>query len=105
MEVKQAVTMAKRYVIDLFEAEQITNVGLEEIEFDLSSNSWKVTIGFSRPWDHRSPMITRLTDRDTTRSYKVVHINDRNEDVQFVTDRFLEPSQMHRTTMRSNGSD
>ena len=35
MEVKQAVTMAKRYVIDLFEAEQITNVGLEEVEFDL----------------------------------------------------------------------
>ena len=53
MEVKQAVTMAKRYVIDLFEAEQITNVGLEEIEFDEMSNCWKVTIGFSRPWDHR----------------------------------------------------
>ena len=105
MEVKDAVQLAKDYVADLFEGEQITNVGLEEIEFDEMSNCWKVTIGFSRPWDHRGPVITRLTDRDTTRSYKVVHINDRNEDVKSVTDRFLKPSQTHRATMRSNGSD
>ena len=93
MEVKQAVTMAKRYVIDLFEAEQITNVGLEEIEFDVSSNSWKVTIGFSRPWDQKGPLATALAERSPARSYKVVRINDVSRQVRSVTDRFLEASQ------------
>ena len=50
MEVKDAVRLAKEYVADLFEAEQITNVGLEEVVFDEPSDCWNVTIGFSRPW-------------------------------------------------------
>ena len=90
MDVKEAVRIAKEYLGDLFEAEQITNVGLEEVVFEDASNSWKVTIGFSRPWDHRGPVITRLTDRDTTRSYKVLRINDRSGQVESLTDHFLE---------------
>ena len=93
MEVKQAVTMAKRYVIDLFEAEQITNVGLEEVVFDEKSNSWNVTIGFSRPWDQKGPIVAALAERSPARSYKVVHINDRSRQVRSVTDRFLEASK------------
>ena len=37
MEVNDAVQLAKDYVADLFEAEQITDVGLEEIVFDEKS--------------------------------------------------------------------
>ena len=49
MDVKEAVRIAKEYLGDLFEAEQITNVGLEEVVFEDASNSWKVTLGFFRP--------------------------------------------------------
>ena len=105
MEVKDAVRLAKDYVADLFEAEQITDVGLEEIEFDEKSDSWNVTIGFSRPWDQKGPLVAALGERRPARSYKVVRIHDGSHEVKSVTDRFLEPSQMHRTAMRSNGSD
>ena len=90
MEVRQVVRMAKRYVADLFEDEQITDVGLEEVVFDALSNSWKVTIGFSRPWDIKSPLATRLTNRDTARSYKVLRIDDGSGHVESLTDHFLE---------------
>ena len=105
MDVNEAVRLAKAYVADLFEAEQITDVGLEEIVFDEKSYSWNVTIGFSRPWDQKGPLVAALTERRPARSYKVVRINDQSHEVQSVTDRFLEPSQMHRMAMRSNGSD
>ena len=100
MEVKDAVRLAKDYVADLFEAEQITNVGLEEVEFDLSSNSWKVTIGFSRPWDQKGPLVAALAERSPARSYKVVRIDDQSHKVRSVTDRLLKASQTHRATMR-----
>ena len=47
MDVKEAVSIAKRYVTDLFAEEAITHVGLEEVVFDEQSGDWKVTIGFS----------------------------------------------------------
>ena len=90
MEVKQAVRMAKRYVIDLFEAEQITDVGLEEIVFDEKSDSWNVTIGFSRPWDQKGPLVAALAERRPARSYKVVRIHDQSLEVESVRDRFLD---------------
>ena len=89
MEVKDAVRLAKEYVADLFEAEQITNVGLEEVVFDEPSDCWNVTIGFSRPWDEKGPLVTALAERSPARSYKVVHISDLDESVESVTDRFL----------------
>ena len=53
MHVKDAARMAKTYLTDLFADEQIMNVGLEEIEFDGMTNVWRITIGFSRPWDQK----------------------------------------------------
>lgn len=50
MDVKEAVQTAKKYIAELFTEETITNVGLEEVEFNDTSNNWEVTIGFSRPW-------------------------------------------------------
>lgn len=44
--------VAKRHISDLFEAEGIRNVGLEEVERD--DGVWLITIGFSRPWDSES---------------------------------------------------
>ncbi len=90
MDVKEAVRLAKSYVADLFEAEQITNVGLEEIEFDEMSNCWNVTIGFSRPWEQSGPLATALAEKSPARSYKIVRINDQSQQFKSITDRFLE---------------
>ena len=46
MDVKQAVQTAKSYIVGLFDEEEITDVGLEEVEFDELSDEWRITIGF-----------------------------------------------------------
>ena len=71
MNVKQAVGLAKQHIADLFAGESVTNIGLEEVEYDEPSNLWHVTIGFSRPWD--SPVFATMP---MARSYKVVNIAD-----------------------------
>ncbi len=76
MDVKQAVAAAKRHVVELFADEQISNVGLEEIEFDQSGSQWFVTIGFSRPWDNPQLLPSILAgSRPLERTYKVVCID------------------------------
>jgi hypothetical protein len=89
MDVKEAVRRAKEYLDDLFEAEQIANVGLEEVVFEDISNSWKVTIGFSRPWDHKNALTAALGNGGPARSYKVLRINDDDGRVESLTDRLL----------------
>ena len=64
------------------------------------SNCWNITIGFSRPWDHKGPLATTLAEKLRARSYKVVLIDDQSHKVRSVTDRLLETSQTHRATMR-----
>ena len=92
MDVKEAVQIAKEYLTELYKSEQITNVGLEEIVFDDTSNSWKVTIGFSRPWDHKNNLVGTLGDGLPERSYKVVSINGDSGKVESLVDRVLKPS-------------
>ena len=87
MDVKEAVSVAKSYLIDLYLGEEITNVGLEEVEFDDVSNKWSVTLGFNRPWDrHAFDALTRVNGR----SYKVVRINDVDRRVVSLKDRIIE---------------
>ena len=92
MDVKEAVQIAQEYLTELYESEQITNVGLEEIVFDDTSNSWKITIGFSRPWDHKNNLVGTLGDGLPERSYKVVSINGDSGKVESLVDRVLKPS-------------
>ena len=47
MQVKEAVSLAKRYIQEVFSDEKIDNIGLKEVEFDDKSNIWSITIGFS----------------------------------------------------------
>ena len=51
MEVKEAIAAAKAYVKDVFADESISNLGLEEVEFEPKSHKWKITVAFSRPWN------------------------------------------------------
>ena len=94
MDVKKAARTAKDYLIDLFADEGITNVGLEEVEFDELSSTWKITLGFSRPWDQKNALVATLSgDGRPARSYKVVRINDDDGAVVSLTDRLLGASK------------
>lgn len=68
MEVKEAVSRAKSYVMALFAEEGIGDLGLEEVEFDELEGAWEVTLGFTRAWDRNA--IIR------PRAFKVVRVAD-----------------------------
>ena len=91
MEVKEAVQTAKVYLLDLFEDEDISDLGLEEVVFDELSNTWKITLGFARPWDKRNPMVTSVKIRNgiPARSYKAVCVRDYDGAVTSLTDRII----------------
>ena len=93
MEVKEAVKTAKGHIFELYETENISDLGLEEVELERFSGNWKITIGFYRPWDHRNKLITALGEEYPARSYKVVCINDKDGRVISVTDRVLPASK------------
>lgn len=83
MDVKDVVSKAKEYVKVLFEGESIENVGLEEVSFDDETKSWRVTIGFNRPWDqikNVADLMSALGEREVPdwkrRSFKVIRIPD-----------------------------
>ena len=89
MDVKEAVRTAKSYLVDLFEDEQITNVGLEEVLFDEESAVWRITIGFSRSWDLKGPLSVTMAGASPDRSYKMLSISDATGKVESLRDRVL----------------
>ena len=91
MEVKEAVKTAKMYLSELFESEGIINVGREEVVFDEFANSWKITLGFSRPWD-KGAFAAAINIANQTRSFKIILINDEGRVVS-LTDRLLSDSK------------
>ena len=81
MDVNKAVETAREYVEKLYVKEQIMDVGLEEVEFDCETYEWKVTIGFSRPWDmgRTFGLAAALSNGLRRRSYKVIRVCDDGE--------------------------
>lgn len=93
MEVKQAVLNAKQYVQDVFGGEKIENLGIEEVEFDDAAREWRVTLGFSRPWDKPGNALTALLPGESIlhRSFKVVRLDDATGTALGVKDRRFQP--------------
>lgn len=83
MDVKEAVALAKSYILALFKGEDIKNLGLEEVELDQQENEWIVTIGFSRPWDESpsplNPLSAISSSSTLRRSFKIVRISNSGE--------------------------
>lgn len=84
MKAKEAVQAAKDHVLDLFEGEGVTAIGLEEIEVE--GSYWKITIGFARPWDKS---ISTVLGGQGGRSYKVVRVSNKDGQILSVKDRVL----------------
>lgn len=88
--VKEAVQTAKGFVEDVLEGEDPTNVGLEEVEFSPADGTWKVTIGFSRPWNTtRGALATITGEQASKRAYRLVSINDNTGEPISMTKRVL----------------
>ena len=77
MEAVEAVKAAKEYILDVFEGEEVVELGLEELEFvDERPGVWEVTLGFRRRW-HRSPPPPPFSPSPKgERTYKKVRIRD-----------------------------
>ncbi len=50
MDVMEAIKLAKQYVSQIYAEDPVTNVSVEETEFDEAQNRWKITLEFSKPW-------------------------------------------------------
>ncbi len=85
MDVKEAVKVAKLYVADLMADEQISNIALEEVEFDPDSSNWKVTIGFDRFFQPNSCAPNQLMElvraTNPVRLYRLVTISEKDQRV------------------------
>jgi hypothetical protein len=86
MDFKDAVKAAKQHVIEIFDGENLSNVGLEEIEHDEVRHLWTVTIGFSRPWDNIGAL-SAIAGQKIPRSYKVVTIDDTDGKIRSISNR------------------
>ena len=86
MDAKQAISLAKAYIAEIFGEEGAFNIGLEEVKFDDEQGTWDVTIGFSRSWDQPA-FRNALAPQTASRTYKVVEIDDVHEVVRSVTNR------------------
>ena len=92
MDAKEAVGVAKGWIEDLFEDEDISDILLEEIvRRQERPPGWRVTIGFNRPNPTRaavSPVLGALSP-PRNRVYKVVAIDGKDGNVISVEDRLL----------------
>lgn len=87
MNVKEAVARAKQYVKDLFGEEGISNVGLEEVDFD--GTCWSVTIGFSRPWNQGVGGGLASLVSAVSRDYKIVKVEDDTGEILSVKSKII----------------
>ena len=89
-DVKDAIRMAKEYVINLFDEEQIRDVGLEEVKLNHDTNTWEITIGFARPWEQGGSQQYPFDEvGNPARSYKAIHIGRETGRIKSLKDRFL----------------
>lgn len=73
MNAQEAAQKAKEHVDTVFAAENFFNLGLEEIEFDEATDTWNVTVAFSRPWNSLKTSLSAITgEPQAKRAYKIV---------------------------------
>jgi hypothetical protein len=81
MDVKEAIAAAKTYLKDIYAEEEVTNLGLEEVEHIAQAGVWAVTLSFSRPWNTPRTRAQEVLENlgavsPLKRSFKVVTIAD-----------------------------
>lgn len=74
MNAREAIEAAKKIFLEIFGEEEVSEVGLEEVDFD-DNDVWNITIGFRRPWQ-RTLKANLLGESAPVRTYKIVRIRD-----------------------------
>ncbi|MGJ5220155.1 hypothetical protein ACQR16_32720 [Bradyrhizobium oligotrophicum] len=82
-DIKQVVGRAKNWLSDVLADEHPTNIGLDEIEFDSQAGQWRITLGFSRPWNtSTSNALTTITGLQAAkRAYRVLTLDGKTGEV------------------------
>lgn len=93
-DVKQAVRIAVEFVKELYEAEGIADVRLEEVERPENENRWMVTLSFTRPRPHPLgiPQVL-LAGVNLSRDYKTLTISGADGTVESMRIRELASSK------------
>ncbi|MCY4438296.1 MAG: hypothetical protein OXE05_13310 [Chloroflexi bacterium] len=87
MDVREAVKTAKQHLLELFNGEPISYVGLEEADFLDEDQEWVITLSFARIWE-TTPLPTGDSGKlPKDRHYKVFRIDDNYGRVKSVMDR------------------
>lgn len=87
MAAREAVRRALELAKEIFADERISNLGVEEVDYDAGRKAWLITVGFSRPWDYRKKEASAMAwanpllqsadyEPQPAREYKVVQLND-----------------------------
>jgi len=78
MDAHDAIRTAKEQLASFFADEKIKNVGLEEVDYSEEDKEWRITLGFSRPWNEPKGLIAeaqaQIGHGKIERIYKIVHI-------------------------------
>lgn len=83
MDVKEAVRVAKRWVNEVMDDEHPVNLGLEEVEYNDEKRIWKITLGFSRPWNSNRGLLANMTGETLQkRAYRTIVVDDRDGEVR-----------------------
>lgn len=69
-----AADRAKEFIRKIYEAEGITKIFLEGVEFDDASGVWDVRISFNRPWDDKKSVLANFAEGGNARAYKSVKL-------------------------------
>jgi hypothetical protein len=81
MDTKEAIAAAKKYLNDVYADEELTNLGLEEVQHVLAAGNWVITLSFSRPWNTPRTRAQEVLENlgavsSLRRSYKVITMAD-----------------------------
>lgn len=85
MDVKEAVRTAKHWVLDVMDDEHPENLGLEEVDYNDEKQQWRITLGFSRPWNSPGgPLANTILGAPAPwkRAYRTIIVDDRNGEVK-----------------------
>ena len=90
MHVTNAKILAKKYIALLFRDEPIGDMRVDEVVFAEERDMWQITLSFSCHWGVPDVLAPRTENREL-RSYKCVHIRDKDGTINSMFDRLLPP--------------
>lgn len=88
MEMQDAVRAAKNFAQRILADEELSDLGLEEIEFVPGEDALDVTVGFSRPWNSSRGALSAITGENLQkRSYRIIRIKNADGEPVFIKRR------------------